>query len=654
VDWLLKMSRLCRAFAEPALTALYRSPPTVPMDKAHLLKEHLERDHGTMLYNYRSKIERIQMEISLTAAYTLTGHGVLDLSSFVWNCPRLLDLELYHLKDMSPYRSLDENLKWTYPEGLFGALNDNVAGAVTALRSWRWSSRLAGKRFPLERLHTIHQHPCFAQLRKIAFVNYQKPAKRKDEDQPSTENEKALAKSLTVLPLEHLVFESCTLLNKHLFPLLPTNLVHLEIINCWEVVSEVLAPFLRTHGSQLRSLTLNHNSSLNLSFLEELAPSCPKLEHLKVNMTFYSVHPTYRDSDCWFDSLLEADEIPTWPSSLQSIELTQLRKWDVDTAKMFFQSLLNSAETLPDLRRLVIRATIDTNWRERSTFRDEWLGAFNRVFKRPFKPPNRLWSRVRKRPAAAPAVLSGDMTPLPSSRFANDSFLQKLVKSFAGDAVSPQHNSRGSPTKGDHKHTPPANTRPPTRLSTRQSSGSSKEVLHNIALAGTLDDDSDASSNVSERELKRKASMRTELRRLRTTVNFVSSTHPSNHSSNHPSYHEGSDTSVDSDEPLAVAAAKKKATAKAGFAAKAGSAAKADAAAKAANGATTTSVTQEKKEQFIQGMCDIVSITIDNLRPTENQFVEADFLDSEPEGDEDWSADRDGEEDEEGDGGYAW
>jgi hypothetical protein len=56
-----------------------------------------------------------------------------------------------------------------------------------------------------------------------------------------------------------------------------------------------------------------------------------------------------------------------------------------------------------------------------------------------------------------------------------------------------------------------------------------------------------------------------------------------------------------------------------------------------------------RKAEVIQGLCDTVSITIDNLRPTETQFVEADFLDSEPEGDEDW----DGTE-YVGDTQYAW
>jgi hypothetical protein len=40
---------------------------------------------------------------------------------------------------------------------------------------------------------------------------------------------------------------------------------------------------------------------------------------------------------------------------------------------------------------------------------------------------------------------------------------------------------------------------------------------------------------------------------------------------------------------------------------------------------------------FIHGMCNVVNVTIDNLRPSENQFTEGDFLDSEVEGDDDWN-----------------
>ena len=53
--------------------------------------------------------------------------------------------------------------------------------------------------------------------------------------------------------------------------------------------------------------------------------------------------------------------------------------------------------------------------------------------------------------------------------------------------------------------------------------------------------------------------------------------------------------------------------------------------------------------QYVQGLCNVVDIVIDNLRPAEEQLHESDFLDEEPSGDEDWNGDNDME-----DGRYAW
>ncbi|KAJ8606996.1 hypothetical protein MRB53_040593 [Persea americana] len=54
-------------------------------------------------------------------------------------------------------------------------------------------------------------------------------------------------------------------------------------------------------------------------------------------------------------------------------------------------------------------------------------------------------------------------------------------------------------------------------------------------------------------------------------------------------------------------------------------------------------------ELFVQGLCDVVDIRVDNQRPRENQFTEQDFLDTEASGDEDWNENADDEVDE----GYA-
>ena len=61
------------------------------------------------------------------------------------------------------------------------------------------------------------------------------------------------------------------------------------------------------------------------------------------------------------------------------------------------------------------------------------------------------------------------------------------------------------------------------------------------------------------------------------------------------------------------------------------------------------SATGTPEPYFRQGMCDVVHVRIDNLRPTDTQYNENDFLDDEKSGDDDW----DGSDLESLDG-YAW
>ncbi len=571
------------------------------------------------------------MEVSQVAAYTLSGSGLLDLHGLIYNCPRLLDLELYHLLDASPYRSLDESIKWTYPESLFHALEKNVSGDPTRLRSWRWSSRLGGKKWPLGSLLAIHKSPSFSGLRKIAFINYQKPHIRKNAEDP--EHEKLLADSLSVLNLDHLILESSTLANSKLLPLLPMNLKHLELVNCWEVISEDLSAFLISHGSQLRTLTLNHNQSLNLSFLTVLGNACPQLTTLKMNLTYYNVHSSYKDSEPLYEKLLEIEDVPDWPGSLQTIELTQLRKWDIETAKMFFQSLLGRAAILVNLRRLVIKAILNTSWRDRSSFRDEWVGAFETVFKRPFIPPNphleslgayaafkkqskrkddeeddvlspRAWKQRRL------ATMEKD-SKTDSPAKATLQSAKETVPPLASGLAHPFTN--GQADKPSEQGARRLNARRSTRLAPVYSSPPSQsDGDHSVT---NSKDHNEGHSSL--RETARKRVMSRELDVLSKTAgeSLREKQHDTGNSS--AKVYRGNESDSDSDDmPLAKRWQKGKG----------------------------------KQVEFIQGMCDVVSITIDNLRPTETQFKEEDFLDSEPEGDEDW----DGTEEASGDREYAW
>lgn len=587
------------------------------MDKAHKLVELLEADPRHMAFKYRQKVESLRIEVYQVAAYSLAGSGHLDLHGLIRNLPRLAELEFYHAKDMSPYRTLDDNIKWHYPENLFDALEyvdpqaDPEQGdktSVCKLRSWRWSSRMAGKVFPIERIREIHLKPCLQGLRKIAFVNYQVPYVKKAEEYPN--HEKVLAESLSVLKnLEHLIFESSTLVNMTLLPLLPKNLRNLELINCWNIKADELADFLITHGSQLRCLTLNHNQSLSLSFLPILGSACSKLQVLRMNLTYYQLHSSYRDSDPLYEQLLLPEQVPAWPSTLQTIELIQLRQWQTEAAEMFFQSLLDSSADLPDLRKLTIQAILNIGWRDRATFRDKWLGAMDRVFKRVSSPPQKYVS-IRELEKVPPTLSLLPKQPEEETQEVTTAKRRSLRSSFgssSGSTLSSVPSAIQEPEKPPKKykevrakenHSP--TSRRSTRTSTRQvRTGTYAESPDNSDVENIQSD------APSARDLARSGRTARELASLKKAAgkDLLPSSPPQTHSEDE-----------DSDDAPLVKRGKGKG----------------------------------KATEVIQGMCEVVDVRIDNLRPRETQVTEADFLDEEAPGDGDWNGDDDIDD------GYAW
>ena len=595
--WLLHAAHVCKAFAEPAFTVLYSSPPLVPMVQAHRLVDLLTADPLPMAFKYRQKVESLRIDVDQVVAYSLRGSGHLDLHGLIKDLPRLAALEFYHQKDRPPYRNLDDTIKWTYPESIFEALDyidpkaDGERGdktSVCKLKSWRWSSRLAGKKWPIEMLPQVHLKPSFASLRKISFVNYQIPYLKKGEGDLKHEN--ILADALKALPeLEHVIFESSTLVNSKLLPLLPSSLRNLELINCWEVVADDFASFLLTHGSQLRCLTLNHNQSLSLSFLPTLGEACPKLQIFRMNFKYFNLHATYHDSEPQYDQLLLPEQVPVWPPTLQTIELIQLRKWETPAAEMFFQSLLDSASILPDLRRLTIQAILNIGWRDRASFRDKWVGSLARVFKRVSEDPESHIS-VQRLISASQSSLPTQKKEQPEVETAYAETKRKSPRSSTGSSstasnVLPQEKQAGLP---------------PARRSTRIREPQPGKY------AETSDDSDDEPpvSAISAREASRRARLERELGILKTTAGI--------HTLDLASPSMTSDDSSNSDKALAQKG-------------------------------------KGKEKEVIQGMCDVVEVRIDNLRPTETQVTEADFLDEERSGDSDWNGDHDNVE-----SGYAW
>lgn len=585
VKWLHDMSLLCKSWSEPALTALYRCPP---LDDPHGLTSLLSMPSTARSINYNAKVQRLDIDVSRTLAYTIPGFGHFDLGSLVRQTPQLRDLALYHNADHPKLRKagvMAKPGKWTYQDTLFRAL----AEARIQLRSWRWNTRMISPKQTLSLLKDVHQMVPFRRLQALTFVNFN-PATRRNKADPTTTDEQHLAAALSVLPdIEQLVFDSCTVTNQGLFPNLPLSIRKLTIQYCSELTSEVFHPFLITHGRLLKELVLDHNQSLNLSFLADLAVCCPQLEVLKMDLLYYNSHYTFRDSEPKYEDLLVTDEVPTWPSTLQTLDLVQLRNWDASTAEMFFQSLIDSAPNLPHLRRLVLKAILKIGWRDRASFRDKWIGRLQRVFLRPVEPP-----RVHTRATGV-------------HRIYND------VDETEDIGHVSQVSSRSE--RGNHKSVRNSDAR---RVLRRRSSQTS--VFSHVEIHGK--DDTDKSDSdvpiVPKRRSKRIIEKEEDEYALPASPEMPIK-RPQRRPRVKRSNASGSSEASDSDTGHEI-------------------------------GTGTDSGHSQGHERFIQGMCEVVEVRIDNLRPTEEQLNENDFLDDEISGDEDWV----GEDTVHGDTAYAW
>lgn len=569
VYWLIRSARLCRAFTEPALSALYYSPPLNPPTRAHRFLQHLKSQTDQSSFNYPGKVKMLNMEVFGTLIYKYGGNDPLDLGDLITLTPQLRGVTINLLSDEPKFSKsgFKRVAKLIYPRSMFAAFE----AQRIALQEWIWNSTLIGHRFLAFNLADIHSTYSFQSLRSLTFINFI------EQDYP----EEKLALAINSLPLlRQLSFKTSSIVNQNLLPLLPDQLELFELVNCPMITSKTLASFLASHGQNLRKLILKHNKSLNLSFLTDMGLVCPRIEVMSINLQFYNTH--FINWNPKFDALLLPDEIPTWPSSLQKLELFHLRKWNLTIAESFFSSLVNSASSLPNLRHLNIKASLgESGWRDRIGFRDKWTARLQKVFLRVATPPNPHFYSIPafyeyKRRLNAQGMSLSDGKSKPSEIALH--FHPGNTK-FSHVEVQPATIGSTSNIGGDRNKNIPLGTR---RRSTRLSQHSKESP--------------EPQPEISSRPRRHK-------RRKRSTEEDSAS----------------EDSAIDDDVEDEPSEARDDNT----------------------------------QEFHVQGLCNVVHVLIDNLRPTEQQLHESDFLDEEASGDEDW----DGDDDMAGDGPhgpYAW
>ena len=397
INWLLNTARICRAFKEPALTALYESPPLFELSGPHDLLTLLKQDPASLSMSYFAKIKRLEIHAIRTLAYTASGRGLINVAELVTHMPQLSELSIQDGSEIAPYRVLYRGKGWTYPDNLFNVMSERG----TQLAKWHWNAHMlkqaSGEGFSdavASFIHGAHQSAALLELRELS-ISHLEPNVSRHRD-PTEAEIRAYADRMRAVfdplkKLKALSIVSCSAFEEG-WPMaletFPDGLRSLTISNAQTLDAAALQEFLNSRGRHLKELVLDHNQALGLSFTVNLREACPQLESLHMDLTFFNHISTYEDKKPLFDALLFPNERPSWPTTLQSLELLNLRQWSADAAESFFMSLIDSAHELKHLRYLIIKAILSIGWRDRAGFRDAWIGSLQHVFLRKSRDPD--------------------------------------------------------------------------------------------------------------------------------------------------------------------------------------------------------------------------------------------------------------------------
>ena len=624
ISWLLHAALVCKAFAEPAISALYYAPPLSPPYRARGLLAHLQKQNDGFMFNYRAKIKYLDIDSSATLYRKHWGQEPVDIKVLLAVVPQLRGMGMHRVMDIPRFNKLiDANKGSSKSIQVLRHAVSALQEHKPPLRDWKWSVPASDHRDSFD-LINIHRSVPFQNLTKLTLVEFDADAKG-SQGKGQGKAEEELGKAISALPsLVHLAFVLCNDVNAKLLPLLPNGLQQLEIVDC-PVDSKMLGPFLASHGQKLRRLVLDHNQSLNLAFMVGMEISCPVLEVLKMDLTYYNAHTAFSDIEPRFEDLLLFGQIPTWPASLRDLELIHLRKWDNETANDFFTSLVDAAGDLVDLRRLVIKASLtESSWRERINFRDRWTSRIEKVFLRKPEPPNPHLKSI----AAFKADKARYRNGVSSTKTAPRKVLVPVMR-------SEQALPESLPTRSKRKHQDtvvktielssdsktPMLTR---RRSTRLAHDDSEAYKHQDTVAKIVESSSDSETPVLT---PRRRSTR--LARDDSEAYTSQPTTPRRQRHRRRVKRSNGDSSSEED-----------------------SAFDEDIISQPTHNGSPTSMDGGSVDDatVIHGMCDVVRIQINNLRPNEEQLAEDDFLDAELSGDGDWDGDEamdDGDD-------YAW
>ncbi|PWW72660.1 hypothetical protein C7212DRAFT_226107 [Tuber magnatum] len=305
---LLKTLTLCRTLYEPTLAVLYHTPPTNTLPYAHRLLYALrERAH------VRPLVKVLIVDTEPLLVTRAAPWGAWDICEFLSLASSVREVDIRPSR-ISGARAFTIERNWQYPSELWNVLDE--AGVL--LHEWTWRGKFM-EGVCLDELKRVHSLRPFSGLRRVGLVGIE------SNDEGATvgdlSREEGCAEVLALLgALREVVFEDCSVVNKHLFSEFitrapRTRLTKLSFTSCPRLTSsgDNLPALLQSPlcNTTLTSLTITNSPSCNLSFTLTLPSTLQTLS--------YTASLTPSPSPL---SILPSPPAPAqWPQDLASLTL---------------------------------------------------------------------------------------------------------------------------------------------------------------------------------------------------------------------------------------------------------------------------------------------------------------------------------------------
>lgn len=251
--WIMRTSRkVCRAFAEPALTAYYQAPVLLGNRWLEDLSALVHQPDDSLAFKYKMKVKSLDMSVRCLDHSKGEKHL---LNALVSSLPQLSELVITHPLDEPPFEYEGRAVKWRYSDALFDALDN----ANVHLTRWRWNWHLMNEDITGQPWHVsacgdfltqVHTRTSFQTLKTLEISHLPSvppfPELIESEEDPAGET---LARAICALPeLKSLSMESCDCLTNQVLQHLPSQLKELKIVNCATLTSDMLYSCLAESG----------------------------------------------------------------------------------------------------------------------------------------------------------------------------------------------------------------------------------------------------------------------------------------------------------------------------------------------------------------------------------------------------------------------